>query len=125
MVNDFSQVTGGEGVERSFWESVRKKDWKELDKHIAPNYIALTPNARRDRAEAVKQLQTLDLQSYAISDMDIKLNTDTFVVSYNLTLRGTSGGQPLPGAPRRVLGVWQKQKAGWMLLAHSILSGPS
>ena len=100
-------------------ERVKRID--TLDRHIAPNYIAMTTRGRFDREEAVKQLQTIDLQSYAISNMPAKLTTDTFVVTYDVNLHGTANGQMLPDAPSRVLAVWQKQKAGWLLLAHSVV----
>jgi hypothetical protein len=44
-------------------------------------------------------------------------------VSYTIAMRGTIAGQPLPSEPVRMMSVWQKQKAGWMAIAHSVL-GP-
>ena len=38
-------------------------------------------------------------------------------------MHGTSAGQPLPSEPIRMMTVWQKQSAGWMEIAHSVL-GP-
>src|ERR1700759_4259381 len=89
VVNDFSSATGGAALERSFWESVRAKDWKELDRHIAENYITVTPRGRFNREEALKQLKGMQLESYTISDLTTNLNTETIVVTCNLDLQGT------------------------------------
>jgi len=43
------------------------------------------------------------------------------VVTYTVALHGTSAGQPLPSEPIRMMTVWQKQSAGWMEIAHSVL----
>jgi hypothetical protein len=121
VVGDFSNATGGQALERSFWESVRAKDWKELEKHIADNYITVTPRERFNRDEALQQLKGMQLQSYTISDLTTNLNTETIVVTCTIDLQGTENGQPMSGMPLHLMGVWQKQKAGWMLLAHSLV----
>jgi len=43
------------------------------------------------------------------------------VVTYSITLRGTFAGQALPSSPVLMMTVWQKQKAGWMAIAHSVV----
>src|SRR6266581_528689 len=75
-VNKWADATGGEGLERSFWNEVKNKNWNELD-------------------------------------------GDTLVVPYDITLRGTRAGQPLPQGPVRRMAVWQQQKSGWMKIADS------
>jgi hypothetical protein len=41
------------------------------------------------------------------------------IVTYLITLHGTSAGKPFPNEPIRFLSVWQQQKAGWVLVAQS------
>lgn len=122
--NKWTDATGGEGLERSFWREVKDKRWNELEHHLASNYMAVSPeDGRLDKAAALAHLQQLQLDDYTLGDVQTEMNSDTFIVSYTLTLRGTFAGQPLPSAPARMMTVWQKQKAGWMALAHSVL-GP-
>jgi ketosteroid isomerase-like protein len=124
QVTDFKDATGGEGLERSFWKQVRAKRWNALDAHLASNYISVTPEEGRfDRAAALAHLQQLQLEEFTLGDLQTELNTDTLVVTYAISMRGTFGGQPLPQGPVRMMTVWQKQKAGWMAIAHSVL-GP-
>jgi len=52
------------------------------------------------------------------------MNGTTIVVTYTITLNGsmngTGGSQPLPSAPQHMMTVWQQQKAGWVVIAHSV-----
>ena len=36
-------ATAGEQLERQWWKDVKAKDWKELDKHLASTFTAVTP----------------------------------------------------------------------------------
>ena len=120
----WTDATGGEGLERSFWRQVKDKRWNELEHHLAGNYIVVSPEqGRLDKAAALAHLQQLQLDDYTLGDVQTELNSDTFVVSYTIAMRGTIGGQLLPSEPVRMMTVWQKQKAGWMAIAHSVL-GP-
>ncbi|MGH9504238.1 MAG: nuclear transport factor 2 family protein [Terriglobales bacterium] len=117
-------ATGGEGLERSFWKEVKDKRWNELERHMASNYIAVTPEAGRlDKAGALSHLQQLHLDDYTLGDLQTEMSSDTFVVTYTVAMRGTIAGQPLPSEPVRMMTVWQKQSAGWMAIADSVL-GP-
>jgi Domain of unknown function (DUF4440) len=122
--NKWKDATGGEGLERSFWKEVKDKKWNELERHMASNYMAVSPEGGRlDKAGALTRLQQLQLDDYTLGDLQTELNSDTFVVTYTMAMRGTSAGQALPSEPVRMMSVWQKQSAGWMEIAHSVL-GP-
>ena len=120
----WTDATGGEALERSFWKEVKNKRWSELEHHIASNYVAISPQGGRlDKAAALAQIQRLHLDDYTLGDVQGEMNSDTFVVTYTVAMHGTFGGQPLPIEPLRMMTVWQKEKAGWMAIAHSVL-GP-
>ena len=119
-VNHWSETTGGESLERSFWRDIKSQDWKELQRHLAGNYLAVTPDGKLDRTAAVARLQQLKVNDYTLADFQVELNASTLVVTYTVLLHGTLNGQPLPSTPTRIMGVWQHQKAGWMAIAHSV-----
>jgi hypothetical protein len=120
----WTDATGGEGLERSFWKEVKDKKWSELEHHIASNYVAVSAQGGRlDKAAAVAQIQQLQLDDYTFGDLQAEMNSDTFVVTYTIAMRGTFAGQPLVTESLRMMTVWQKQNAGWMAIAHSVL-GP-
>ena len=123
-VRHWADATGGEGLERNFWKEVKAKNWNELDRHLAGNYISYTPEeGRMDRAATVAHLQQLQLDEFSLGNLESELNGRTLVVTYSITMRGSFAGQPLPAAPVRMMTVWQEQNAGWMAIAHTVV-GP-
>jgi hypothetical protein len=119
-----SEATGGESLERVFWQDVQKQNWKDLDSHIASNFVYVTPNGRYERADALQHLEQFQLQEFSLGDLVTEMNRDTFVVTYTIVLRGTAGGHALSGQPQRRMTVWQQEKRGWVAIAHSIV-GPT
>ena len=68
-VNKWADATGGEGLERSFWNEVKAKNWNELERHIAGNYILITSEGRLDRAPALERLKELQIQDFSIGEI--------------------------------------------------------
>ena len=120
-----SEATGGEGLERVFWKDVQAANWVEVERSLASNYAGVTPGGTLDRSAALEQYHGWQLKDYALGDLKTELNGTTIVVTYTITLNGvtsngTAGSQPLPSAPQHMMTVWQQQKAGWVVIAHSV-----
>lgn len=113
------QATGGEGLERVFWQNVQAANWVEVERAIASNYAGAGPDGTFDRTAAMNKYRSWQLKEYAIGDLKTELNTTTIVVTYNITLNGSAGSQPLPSTPQHMLTVWQQQKARWVMIAQS------
>jgi hypothetical protein len=120
-VKAFGDATGGEGLERAFWQDIQKQDWKDLDAHIASNFVYVNSGGRYERGVALEQIQQLRVQDYSIGDLTTEMNRDTFIVTYTVTLRGSAQGQALTDQPQRRMTVWQQQKRSWVAIAHSVL----
>ena len=118
-VKTFSEATGGEGLERAFWQDIQKQNWKDFDQHIAANFVYLTPGGHRDRDAALEKIHQFRIQEFSLGDLSTEMNRDTFVITYSITLRGTLRGQPLPADPVPCMTVWQQHKSGWMVIAQS------
>lgn len=116
----FDEVTGGEGLERMFWKEIQAGNWTEIERVIASNYMGMTAGASLDRAAALEQYRQWKITDLAIGDLKTEMNGPTFVVTYTITLNGTANGQPLPSSPQHMMSVWQQQKKGWMMIAHSV-----
>ena len=117
----FSEATGGEGLERVFWKEVQTGNWTELEQVLASNYMGMTPAGALDRAATLDQYRRWKLNDFAIGDLKTEMNGSTFVVTYTITLNGTADGQPFPAAPQHMMTVWQQQKRGWLVIAHSVM----
>jgi hypothetical protein len=115
----WTDVTGGESLERAFWHDLKAKDWKDLESHIATTYLLVTSDGTFDKAAALERWQQLDIKDYSLGEFTVQLNGNAYVVSYTVTMRGTMGGKALPGAPLRAMTVWQQYARDWLALAHS------
>jgi len=116
----FSDATGGESMERMFWKQIKEGNWAEIERVLASNYVGVTPAGSVDRDATLQQYRQWKLTDFSISDLRTELNTSTFVVTYTITFNGTSANQPLPSTPQHMMTVWQQQKKGWMVIAHSV-----
>ncbi len=125
----FSEATGGEGLERVFWKNVQAANWVEVERALASNYSGVAPGGALDRSAALEQYRGWQLKDYALGDLKTEMNGSTIVVTYTITLNGTFNGaagngavgsQPLPSAPQHMMTVWQQQKVGWVVIAHSV-----
>ena len=119
-VKTLADATGGEGLERALWKDIRNKDWKDVGKHAASNFVYTSADARLDRAAALAEFARIDLKDYSISDLTTELNGTVFVVSYTISLQGTIDGRPILAKPQRRMTVWHQQKSGWMMIAHAV-----
>ena len=115
-----AEATGGEGMERVFWKEVATAHWVEVERALASNYMGITPGGTLDRAAALEQYRQWQLKDYSLGDVKSEMNGNTFVVTYTITLNGTAGSQPLPSTPQHMMTIWQQQKKGWVVIAHSV-----
>ena len=121
----FSEATGGEGLERVFWKNVQAANWVEVERALASNYAGVTPTGTLDRSATLEQYRQWQLKDYTLGDLKTEMNGTTFVVTYTITLNGvisngTAGSQPLPSTRQHMMTVWQQQKKGWVVIAHSV-----
>lgn len=107
-------------MEQVFWKNLRASNWVEIERVLASNYAGTGPGGAVDRDTALAQYRQWQLKDYSIGNLKTELNGATFVVTYTITLKGTAGSQPLPSAPQHMMTVWQEQKAGWVIIAHSV-----
>jgi hypothetical protein len=115
----WTDVTGGESLERAFWSDLKGKNWKDLEPHIAATYVLVTADGTFDRTQALERWKQLDIQDYSLGEFNIQLNGNAYVVSYTVNLRGRLAGKPLPSTPLRAMTVWQQYARDWLTLAHS------
>jgi hypothetical protein len=120
-----AEATGGEGLERIFWKNVQSANWIEVERAIASNYSGVGAAGTLDRSATLDQYRSWQLKDFAIGDLKTELNGSTVVVTYTITLNGgISNGagntQSLPSAPQHMMTVWQQQKKGWVVIAHSV-----
>jgi len=115
----FAGATGGEQLERQFWDDIQKKDWKDLQPRLAPMFVSSTATGNRDRQASIDYWQQWSLQSVSLADVQVQSAGTDFVVTATLTVTGTLNGKPAPVEPVHSMTVWQQVSKGFVVVAHS------
>ena len=115
----WSNATGAEQFERLWWADVKAKKWNEVGYRMAATYVAINADGIKDREQALAHLRLLEIEEFAIGDVDVRPNGNDLVITYTMTLRGTLAGAPLILERTPMMTVWQQQKSGWIAIAHS------
>lgn len=117
--SSWSNATGGEQFERLWWDSVKSKDWSQVEARLASTYVAQSPKATENKDEALARLKQLEISDLSLGEVDVRPAADSMIVTYSLDLRGSLAGQPISLSQARMMTVWQQQKKGWVAIAHS------
>jgi hypothetical protein len=120
-VQIIDDATGGTGFEQGLWRDIQQQNWKDLERHIAANFVYVTPTGRLERAAALAEIEKMRVTDYSMGDITSEMNGDAFVVAYTITLRGSDGNNAFPNQAQRRVTVWQKQKAAWVVISHSVI----
>jgi hypothetical protein len=115
----WSGATGGEQLERQLWSEIKAKNWSELEKHLAPLFVANSANATHDRAAAVARWKQFDLQSVSLADIQVQPAGTDFVVTATVSATGTIAGNRISAETFRTMTVWQQSGNGWVAIAQS------
>src|SRR5207244_3752161 len=91
----WKDVTGGESLERVFWEQVKNKKWAELEPHLAATYVLVTREGTLDRTTGLEYWKQLEIREYSLGDFNVQPNGNTYVVAYTLSLHGSPLGETL------------------------------
>jgi Domain of unknown function (DUF4440) len=111
----WSNATGAEQYERLMWKAIQNRDWKELNRHLAPIFTGVTASGQvLDRAGWINHWQTEPLAGYSLAELTVVPEGQDMVVSYILQI----GGAP---DETRVLSVWQDIKGRWTLISTAII----
>jgi hypothetical protein len=116
----WTNATGAEQNERLMWQAIQGEDWVNVERHLSPTFIGVTPNGRMfDRAGWVVLWQGAEVQEFSLGEMQIQPEGSDMKATYILHVKA-SAKAPLPSSGLRVISIWQEVKSRWMLTAMSI-----
>lgn len=115
----WTNATGAEQLERLWWQSVKDKNWQEVESHLASTFVYQSSGSVRDRDATLDLLKKLEIADFAVGDVQIHPAGDSAIVTYTIDLKGTYDGQPLQLSHAHMMSVWQQQKRGWAVIAHA------
>src|ERR1700733_5642813 len=98
-------ATSGEQYERLFWDSVKAKNWRDVEAHLSGTVVTEAPDAVRNKQQTMEHVRQLNLTDYSLGDVQTQSNGPDLIVTYTITIHGTFNGQPLPEKAQRMMSV--------------------
>lgn len=103
-------------VEQSVWRAVIEKDGVKLGGLFADDYIEVTLDGQRVQKTAVvsESPQVDEITGYTInSEQVVSVNDGCFLLSYHLTIHGTSRGVVISPPDRWATSIWSRHADSW------------
>ena len=114
------QATAPEHFERLMWKAIHEKDWREVDRHLAPVFVGSGPRGETlDHTSWIEYWKKAQMQDFSIGEFTTQSDGADMVATYVLHLNSTETGQGFSGKGLRIVSVWQELKAGWVLTSQS------
>ena len=114
---NWNNSPAAEHHERSIWQAIREKNWKEVEHHLAPMFVGVDTEGKKfDREAWVAHWKNVQIRDLSIGEISVQPNGADMVITYELRLDADS----LTGKTFRVVSVWQEVKKGWILTAQSL-----
>ena len=103
-------------LERSVWQAVVEKNGSALTELFADEYVEVTLDGQRvAKGTIVSESPVIDeIVGYTIdSEQVVRINNGDILLSYHLTIDGTSRGAEISPPERRATSVWSRQHESW------------
>ncbi len=111
----WSAATGGEQLEKLFWDDVKARDFKRLDQRVGGTFAGSGPSGPINRDAFMRELQAYQLTSVSLANCATQSNGADLMVACVVRREGSAPGLRAAST----LSVWQQLKKGWVMVAHS------
>ena len=108
-------TTSAEQYERTFWSSVKARNWQQVPGLLAANVGYQVGGKVLSKDQVVPYLQGANISDFNISGMVVKPNGPDMTLSYILQLSPAGG----PVQTYTAISVWQQVAKGWILIVHT------
>ena len=110
-VATWKNTTSVEAMERLLWQEIAKGNWVEVEAHLASNFSATTAAGVLDKQQTITRWKALPKSEVALGEFAVTDHGNSTVVTYTWAKAN--------GPLERRRSVWQKQKTGWVMVAHA------
>jgi hypothetical protein len=105
--------------EKQIWDKIKNKDSEGFAGMLADDFIYIAEDGIYDKAGTVEGVKNIDMTDLTLSDWKVvMLDKDAAAVTYTVSMKGTSGGKPIPDKPMRASSAWVKRGDKWMGVYH-------
>jgi hypothetical protein len=114
----WDSATSAEQYERLFWDSVKAKNWRDVEAHLSGTMVSEAPNVVQGKDGTMDHIRKFDLTDYSLGEVKTETAGGDLIVTYTITVHGNFDGHPLPDHAMRMMSVWQQAKKGMVMVAH-------
>ncbi len=117
----WKNATGGEQHEKLMWRAIHDKDWKGVERHLAPTFVGVNAAGQSFNRESwLEYWKSAPTGEFSLGEMTVEPEGADMVVTYVLQL--SSGSVAAETSPKglRVIAVWQQVKTRWIQTAVSL-----
>lgn len=117
----WKNATGGEQHEKLMWRAIHDKDWKAVERHLAPTFVGVNAAGQSFNRESwLEYWKGTPVGEFSLGEMTVEPEGADMVVTYVLQL--SSGSVAAETSPKglKVVSVWQQVKTRWILTAVSL-----
>jgi len=115
----WKMATSSEHLTKLFWQDIQKKNWSDIEAHVAPTATLVGPPGVLHREQFIAHLKQFEITDFHLGEISSQPAGADIVVTYVINLKGTMDGQPVPADPITMMSVWQEVGGKWLLIAHS------
>src|SRR5689334_21168614 len=92
----WNNATGAEQFERLMWQSMQNKDWKEVERHLAPMFTGVTAEGQAlDRNGWIEYWKQAQVKDFNLGELTMQPAGADMVVTYDVRFNdGVTGRVP-------------------------------
>jgi hypothetical protein len=103
--------------EKAAWDSVQKKDYDVFGKLLANEYTEVTDEGVFDKAGTMTSVKELSISDVSYTDWKTQsIDKDAYIITYNVTVKGTAKGEEFPPGPYRAAAAWVNRDGKWLAM---------
>ena len=105
--------------EKATWDAIKKEDWTGFGDMLASDYIEIGNEAVYDKNGILTMVKDLKISDVEFSDWkSLPIDSDATILTYNVNLKATHKGQPMPAGPYRATAAWVNRGGKWVALYY-------
>ncbi len=117
----WKNATGGEQHEKLMWRAIHDKDWKAVQRHLAPTFVGVNASGQGFNRESWLEFwKGAPVGEFSLGEMTVEPEGADMVVTYILQLSPGPGAAETAPKGLRVISVWQQVKTRWIQTAVSL-----
>lgn len=102
-------------IEKKGWDLIKAKDNDALGKMLADDFIEIEDNGVYDKASSLNTLKDLEVSDVTFSNWKmLTIDKDAVILTYDVTPKGTSKGQPIPPGPYHAAAGYVRRDGKWL-----------